>query len=99
MVSNDSRFPVPFKRLQFPVLGAYYLTVNRAQGQTLMRSGVYLPQSVFCHGHLYVALGRNGDPDEVFVYADQTEFENLKEHLDSTKTYTRNIVYPELLRD
>ena len=97
MISKDSKFPVPFKRLQFPVLGAYYLTINRAQGQTLMRSGVYLPTSVFCHGHLYVALGRNGDPDQVFVFADQSEFDNIKKFLDPGKTYTRNIVYPELL--
>ena len=64
-----------------------------------MQSGVYLPKSVFCHGHVYVALGRNKYSDELFMYADQAEFENLNEHLDSTKTYTRNIVYPELLRD
>ena len=64
-----------------------------------MRSGVYLPTSVFCHGHLYVALGRNGDPDQVFVYADQNEFDNIKEYLDPNKTYTRNIVYLELLQD
>ena len=31
-ISKDSDFPVPFKRLQFPVLGAYYLSFNRAQG-------------------------------------------------------------------
>ncbi|KAL7481390.1 hypothetical protein ACHAW6_009556 [Cyclotella cf. meneghiniana] len=34
MISKDSDFPVPFKRLQFPVLLAYHLTLNRAQGQS-----------------------------------------------------------------
>ena len=97
MISKESKFPVPFKCLQFPVLGAYYLTINRAQGQTLMTSGVYLPTSVFCHGHLYVALGRNGDPDRVFVHADQGEYDNIKQYLDPNKMYTRNIVYSELL--
>ena len=98
MTSKDSKFPVPFKQLQFPVLGAYYLTINRAQGQTLMQQGFYLPTSVFCHEHfLYVALGRNDNPDEVFVFADKSEFNTLKKFLDPGKTYTRNIVYPELL--
>ena len=96
-IANDSAFPVPFKRIQFPVLLAYYLTINRAQGQTLQRAGLYLPKSVFCHGHLYVGFGRCGDPDKFFVYADQTEFDNLKEWLQDNKFYTRNIVYSELL--
>eukprot|EP00956_Cyclotella_meneghiniana_P038179 scaffold149794_cov40-Cyclotella_meneghiniana.AAC.4 len=34
MISKDTDFPVPFKRLQFPVLLAYYLTLNRAQDQS-----------------------------------------------------------------
>ena len=38
-----------FKRTEFPVLVTYYLTLNRAQGQTLQRSEMYLPRSVFSH--------------------------------------------------
>ena len=63
MISKDTDFPVPFKRLQFPVLGAYYLTLNRAQGQSLTKAGMYLPRSVFSHGHLYVGFSRCGDPE------------------------------------
>ena len=99
MISKDSSFPVPFKRVQFPVLGAYYLTINRAQGQTLGRAGLYLPGSVFCHGHLYVGFGRCGDPKKFFVYANQSEFDNIRQYLDPTKAYTRNIIYPELLNN
>ena len=62
MISESSSFPVPFKRTQFPVLGAYYLTINRAQGQTLIRGGMSLDRSVLSHGHLYVGFGRCGDP-------------------------------------
>jgi len=97
MISKDTSFPVPFKRLQFPVLGAYYLTFNRAQGQSLDKAGLYLPQSVFSHGHLYVGFSRCGDPDNVFVYADQKEFENIRHMLEDGKTYTRNVVYKEVL--
>ena len=92
MVSNASDFSCVFRRLQFPVLLAYYLTFNRAQGQSLTRSGLDLPQSVFSHGQLYTGYSRNGDPDNIFTYADQSEFS----HLPHDKWYTRNIVYREV---
>ena len=38
------------------------MTVNKAQGQTLKRVGVYLPDSCFTHGQLYVAASRVGLP-------------------------------------
>ena len=98
MMSKDSSYPVPFKRTQYPVLGAYYLTINRAQGQTLERAGLYLEESVFTHGHLYVGFGRCGDPRSFFVYANQAEFEHIQKHLDKDKCYTRNRVFPELLQ-
>ena len=90
---------VSFKRTQFPVLVAYYLTLNRAQGQTLQRSGMYLPRSVFSHGHLYVGFSRNGDPLKGFVFAGQEEFENVEHLLDTSKTYTRNVVCSEIFGD
>ena len=30
-------------------------------------------------------------------YAHQSEFENIKELLDDTKTYTKNVIYPEMM--
>jgi hypothetical protein len=56
-------------------------------------------KSVFTHGLLYIGYSRCGDPNHVFVFADQREFEHLVKAgiLDSTKTYTRNIVFPEIL--
>ena len=78
IVSNESDFVCQLKRIQFPVLLAYYLTLNQAQGQTLMHAGMHLERSVFSHGHFYVGTSRCGDPDEVTIYADQTGFENQK---------------------
>ena len=70
MISKDTDFPVPFERLRFCVLLAYYLTLNRAQGQSLDRAGIYLPKSVFSHGHFYVGYSRCGDHKSLFMYAD-----------------------------
>ena len=98
MISKDTDFPVQFKRLQFPVLGAYYLTSNQAQGQTLKRFGLYLPRSVFSHGHVYVGFSRCGDPDHVFVFANQDEFDNIRHLLPQHKVFTRNVVYREIFQ-
>jgi hypothetical protein len=44
--TKESRFPIRFQWMQFSVLGAYYITFNRAQGQTLKQCGLHLPHSV-----------------------------------------------------
>ncbi|XP_022855024.1 ATP-dependent DNA helicase PIF6-like [Olea europaea var. sylvestris] len=49
---------IQFKRTQFPIRPCFAMTINKALGQTLDFIGLYLPQPVFCHGQLYVALSR-----------------------------------------
>ena len=97
-ICSKTDFPATFKRIQFPVLGAYYLTFNRVQGKSLLRAGMFLPRSVFIHGLLYIGFSRCGDPDNIFIFADQNEFQHLIDAgiLDPNKTYTRNVVYPEV---
>ena len=36
----------------------YAMTINRSQGQTLTKVGIYLLQSVFIHCQLYVTMSR-----------------------------------------
>ena len=95
LLSKENDFSCIFSRLQFPVILAYYLTFNRAQGQSLERCGLLLPQSVFNHGLLYTGFSRCGDPMNTFVYANQEEFEDVREILPQNQPLTRNVVYPE----
>jgi ATP-dependent exoDNAse (exonuclease V) alpha subunit len=54
--SDDEMFPFRFKRKQFPIRLSFAMTINKAQGQTIPIVGIYLPEPVFSHGQLYVAL-------------------------------------------
>ncbi|KAE9340942.1 hypothetical protein PF008_g10878 [Phytophthora fragariae] len=54
--SRDSLFRL--RRKQFPVVLAFVMTINKAQGQTVQNLGLYLATPCFSYGQLYVALSR-----------------------------------------
>ena len=64
-------------------------TINKAQGQTLQRVGIYLPTPCFTHGQLYVAASRVGLPEHLRFAVPLDE---------ATGTFrTRNVVFREAL--
>ncbi|XP_057778295.1 uncharacterized protein LOC130998777 [Salvia miltiorrhiza] len=84
--------PITFKRLQFPLRLCFAISINKSQGQTLDRVGVYLPHPVFSHGQLYVALSRVRTSSSIkFLIRPPVA------DMDST-CETRNVVYTEILQ-
>ena len=55
------------QRTQFPVRLAWCMTINKVQGQTFDKVGLYLPDPVFAHGQLYVAFSRAKSLEDITV--------------------------------
>jgi hypothetical protein len=96
LLTNKEEYTVILKRRQFPLKLAYAITINKAQGQSLKRVGIYLKEPVFAHGQLYVAMSRSGDGNETKLF-----IENISSVQGNFPgklgTYTSNIVYQEAL--
>ncbi|XP_022040106.1 uncharacterized protein LOC110942639 [Helianthus annuus] len=65
MIPSDKKIPFKFQRRQFPISVCFAMTINKSQGQSLSRVGLYLRDPVFSHGQLYVALSRVKTKDGV----------------------------------
>jgi ATP-dependent DNA helicase PIF1 len=93
LISEDASMPFKLSRYQFPVRIAFAMTINKAQGQTLKRVGVYLPQPVFSHGQLYVAFSRVRRATDLRVCVEGSAVRGR----DSDGVTILNIVYSEVL--
>lgn len=72
------------------------MTINKSQGQTLEKVGIYLPCPVFAHGQLYVASSRATKRENVKIKINEL---NNQGHLieRSQKCFTKNVIYREIL--
>lgn len=92
-ISSESDLPVIIRRLQFPVRPAFAMTINKSQGQTMRYVGVYLPNPVFTHGQLYVALSRSTSRKNMFILNGKGDTDKAG----GPRNSTSNIVYSEIL--
>jgi ATP-dependent exoDNAse (exonuclease V) alpha subunit len=67
----------------------YAMTINKSQGQTLSRVGLYLKKPVFTHGQLYVAVSRATSRSSLRILIENDD--------GSCGSKTRNVVYKEVL--
>ncbi|CAI0455113.1 unnamed protein product [Linum tenue] len=82
---------VAIPRRQFPIRLCYAMTINKSQGQTLERAGVFLPKPVFSHGQLYVAVSRVRSAEGLrFLIHNEDGCD---------ATCTKNVVYTELFAE
>ncbi|XP_021991861.1 uncharacterized protein LOC110888653 [Helianthus annuus] len=88
MIPSDKKIPFKFQRRQFPISICFPMTINKSQGQSLSRVGLYLRDTMFSHGQLYVAFSRVKTKDGVKV---------LRLYKDGrTTNKTANVVYKEI---
>jgi len=94
-----SDLPFTLYRYQFPIKLAFVMSINKSQGQTFKKVGIYLPSPVFAHGQLYVAFSRTSKFENVRVkiknYSESKHF--IKGNSTFYSYFTKNIVYNELL--
>ncbi|XP_050277829.1 uncharacterized protein LOC126719302 [Quercus robur] len=89
--TENVHLPFVMIRQQFLVCLSFALTINKAQGQTIPTVGIYLPDHVFSHGQLYVALSRG-------VSQSTTKLLVQKGRIPEEEgVHTRNIVYKDVL--
>lgn len=94
--SSGTNLPGKMRRLQFPIRLAFALTINKSQGQTFKRVGVYLNTPCFAHGQLYVALSRVGSLNSLRVCVRNSTAQGSFAYRDGRK-FTPNVVIPQIV--
>ncbi|KAL4580720.1 hypothetical protein LXL04_016922 [Taraxacum kok-saghyz] len=88
LTPSDKRIAFAFQRRQFPLVVCFAMTINKSQGQSLSKVGLFLKEHVFTHGQLYVALSRVKSKDGLKILS-------LSKDGQITNT-TFNVVFKEI---
>jgi hypothetical protein len=75
--------PFTLRRVQFPLMPCWAMTVHKSQGQTLDKVGIFFARPTWAHGLLYVAVSRVRRTNDCFWVGDQggTVFNFSSKHL------------------
>lgn len=69
--------PIEFKRVQFPIIVAFAMTINKPQDQTISVCSLDLGIRCFSHEQLYVVCSRVDKPSSLFVLAEDELTKNI----------------------
>ncbi|XP_076890293.1 uncharacterized protein LOC143541329 [Bidens hawaiensis] len=88
LTPTDKKIPFKFQQRQLSLAVYFAMTINKSQGQSLSRVGLFLKEPVFSHGQLYVALSRVKSRDglKLLIFDKDGNVTNT----------TKNVVYKEL---
>ena len=50
------------------------LIFRKQQQQSASKCGILLPKDIRTHGQIYVAFSRCGNPNNIYVWAEQSQF-------------------------
>lgn len=53
LMPNEQEIPFEFKRRQFPIKLAFALTINKAQGQTIKKLGLFINDYIYYSFNYY----------------------------------------------
>ncbi|KAL7608874.1 uncharacterized protein LOC111881521 [Lactuca sativa] len=91
LTPSEKKIPFKFTRRPFPLAVYFAMTINKSQGQSLSKVGLFLKDPVFSHGQLYVALSRVQSREGLKLL--------ILDKDDKLTNKTSNVVYKEVFRN
>ena len=79
------------KEGQFPLSVFFAMSINKSQGHSCQRVGLFLDKPVFSHGQLYVAISRVTSRNGLGILTEEKDYGG---HFN-----TKNVVYKEIFNN